>query len=127
MGLLKRFGYYSIGLIFGGSISLFFLNKKNMQFDYFPNDRILKSIRVKKKTYSNEATAFMDLNKIDSVDINLLLTDGDADFLREMSLQDTCKYYNISGQIRNKNIIMLIKRCDSFSIIEHLELEQIDK
>ena len=123
MGLLKRFSYYSVGLIFGGAISLFFLKKKNMQFDYFPNDRILKSIRVKDRSYSDDAFAYMSLNKIDTADISSLLMDGDAEFLRNMSLQDTCKYYNISGQIKERNITILIKRCDSFARIELLELE----
>ena len=64
MQLLKRFGYYAIGLAFGLLIVLFIWNGKEVSFDYGMDARTLKTIRIKKRLFSADALNTLNNSKI---------------------------------------------------------------
>ena len=47
MNLLKRFGYYFIGLALGSIVVLFIWKGKDVSFEYGMDARTLKTIRIK--------------------------------------------------------------------------------
>ena len=51
MTFKQRLPFFLGGLTVGIIIVVFFLGKKNTTFDYGPNARILKNLRVKERIY----------------------------------------------------------------------------
>ena len=55
MTFKQRLPYFLGGLGIGILVVIFFLGKKNTTFDYGPNARVLKNIRVKNPIYLEKA------------------------------------------------------------------------
>ena len=125
MSLLKRIGYYlvglSIGLVF---LSIFFKKKSGVSFCYLPNCRTLKDLRAKPLLLSEETNRILQEMAADTLDINQLLTDGSVDF----SLSDTrsvpCKTYLINGEINRQKVVVKAKNCPEE--VEILSVEKAD-
>jgi len=117
MKLLKRFGYYLIGLSLGCVLVLFIWKGKDVAFPYGPDARTLSSIRKKQIEYSKSAEIYMQQAQIDTAAINTVLTTGNVDFGKSKPRQKPCAEYFISGTHNEKNIELLIKRCDSIATI----------
>ena len=122
MTVKQRLPYYFMGFFFGILIVYFFLDKKNVEFDYLPNARVLKSIRRKPQILSPEVLQIMRSKKVDSLTINQILKDGNVDIWNKLKL-DTCMQYNIQGRKNLKNIMLTVKRCDSIAFIEKITVE----
>ncbi len=120
MGLLKRFGYYLIGLALGSVAVLYFWKNKNVSFDYGMDARTLKTIRIKKRVYSKEAIKFMRLNKLDSSHINSILKRGDVDFGKSKPRLKPCAEYYVTGNDSLASISLYIIRCDSLATVEKI-------
>ncbi len=118
--LIKRFGYYLFGLSIGIVGVYFFWQKKSASFDYGMDARTLKSIRVKTKVYSKEAKDIMLKHYIDTVKIKTILYTGDVNFSKSKPREKPCAEYFITGNKELKKISLLIKRCDSTSIIKKI-------
>lgn len=118
----KRLGFYGFGFTIGIILLLFFLNQKNSGCDYMPNARILKLIRNKPLNYSDKALEAMKTLKIDSLDINKILIDGEVDFSKSITRQKPCRYYWIDGKAHNLEVALYIESCDSLASIERVEL-----
>ena len=73
MNFLQRLGFFSIGLIMGIGILMFFLGGKKASCDYSPNARTLKNIRIKERVISDEALGFFQSNNIDTSFISTVL------------------------------------------------------
>ncbi len=54
MTFKQRLPYFLGGLTIGIIVVTFFLGKKETTFDYFPNARVLKNIRIKNPIFSSE-------------------------------------------------------------------------
>lgn len=117
MDLLKRFGYYFVGLSLGMIAVFFFWKKKNVRFDYLPNARTLKNIRIKKRLYSDEAKTVMKTKQIDSLMIATILNIGEVDFSKSKTNTTPCREYFVSSEILQKQISLVIKNCDSTATI----------
>ena len=123
MGLLKRFGYYLIGLSLGSVLVLFIWKGKNVAFPYGPDARTLSSIRKKQLIYAEDVKGMMSKIQIDTSEIQKLLTQGDVDFGKSKPRLTPCAEYLISGIHAKKTINMYVKRCDSTALIERMWLE----
>jgi len=121
MSILKRIGYYLVGLTFGTIVVLFIWKGKDVSFDYGMDARTLKSIRTKKIEYSKDAKHV--LTKVDTTEIIQVLTTGDVDFSKSKARQKPCAEYYITGNNKQSNIHLYVKRCDSVSIIEKITLD----
>ncbi len=127
MEFLKRLGFYMIGLSIGIVFLAFFLKKKSSEtgteFCYFPNCRTLKDIRSKPLSYSEEINSMLETKKLDSLDINFLLTHGDVDFRRSDTKSGECKTYFIEGEIKGKDMVLKVKNCPNKALAEQILAE----
>lgn len=117
---VKRIGIYLIGLSIGSVGVYFFWQKKNASFDYGMDARTLKTIRIRKRLFSNDAVKSMELYKIDTLKISKILKKADVDFGKGNPRQKPCAEYYITGKNELKNISLLVKRCDSSASIEKI-------
>ena len=116
----RRFTLFGFGFIIGIMLLLFFLNGKNASCDFFPNERMLKILRNKHQTYSEDVLQLMMVNKIDSSAINELLYSGDIDFSKSKVRQKPCRYYWIDGIIQEKETSIYVQNCDTIVTIQQL-------
>ncbi len=127
MEFLKRLGFYMIGLAIGIVFLAFFLKKKSAEtgteFCYFPNCRTLKDIRSKPLSYSDEIEAKLKTKKLDSLDINFLLTHGEVDFSRSDTKSAGCKTYFIEGEVKGEDVVIKVKNCPNKALAEEILTE----
>ena len=98
MTFKQRLPFFLGGLTVGIIIVVFFLGKKNTTFDYGPNARILKNLRVKERIYSEEALAVLSSINLDTALVSAILKNGNVDISNKIKL-DTCLFqYNIKGK-----------------------------
>jgi len=116
--LIKRIGYYLVGLSLGSIGVYFFWQKKKATFDYGMDARTLKTIRVKERLFSEDAKNAMQKFDIDTLKITTILKTGDVDFGKGNPRQKPCAEYYIAGEKELKSISLLVKRCDSTATIE---------
>jgi hypothetical protein len=118
--LVKRIFYYLIGVTLGSIGVYFFWQKKNATFDYGMDARTLKTIRIKKRLFSEDAKTAMQKFDIDTLKISTILDTGDVDFGKGNPRQTPCAEYYITGNNKLENISLLVKRCDSSATIEKI-------
>lgn len=123
MQLIKRIGYYLVGLSLGSVIVFFIWKGKNVSFDYGPVARTLKSIRVKKLVYSESAMKVLNENNLDSLAITSILKNGDVIFGKSNQRKKPCGEYYITGVYDNRQIDFWAIRCDSISTIDKVWLK----
>lgn len=123
MTFKQRLPFFLGGLTVGIIIVVFFLGKKNTTFDYGPNARLLKNIRLKERIFSNEALSTLKTFEIDTATITQILKDGDADMWNKVKL-DTCIQYSITGNNELKHISIIVKNCDSVAFIEKITIQK---
>ena len=116
--LLKRIGYYLVGLSIGSVAVYFFWQKKDATFDYGMDARTLKTIRIKKRLFSDEAKLSMQKHRIDTAKISTILYIGDVDFSKSKARQKPCAEYFVTGKRELEHVSLLVKRCDSTSTIQ---------
>ena len=124
MNIINRFSYFSIGLALGIIAVVFLAKKKNIQFPYGPDARTLKSIRVKpQRFFSEQAQEMIQTYDLDSIKIAYLLTESDVDFSEsDTDIKKPCQTYKINGELKDLNVSLLIKRCDSIAVFEEINV-----
>ena len=122
MQFLKRFGYYAIGLGFGSLIVLFIWKGKDVSFDYGMDARTLKTIRIRKRLFSDTAKQFLTNSAIDTATISAILKNGDVDFGKSKSRIKPCPEYFITGKDSLKHIDLYVVRCDSTTTIDQITI-----
>ena len=122
MKFIYRLGYFSLGLIMGIIILMFFLGGKKASCDYSPNARTLKNIRNKERSFSAEAIQFFELNKIDTSSVSAILDDGNVDFGKSKTKQEPCKIYFISGEMETVTLELQIENCEKTATVQGVEI-----
>lgn len=117
MSFLKKIGFYLIGFSIGLVFLTFFLKGKNTEICYLPNCRVLKDIRSKDLTYSNQVQELLNNNVLQSEQIQYILRSGDIDFKRSATESAPCKTYLIEGDLNEKTIELEVKNCDGYAEI----------
>lgn len=131
--LLKRFGYYLGGLALG-VVALSYINdQKGTTFDYGPNARTLKQLRLR-DTLVIDALAQNTINeyKLDSMDLQFVLHKGDVDFSKSNPRVKPCPDYWIDitiGKKQNDKVItndfaFIFERCDSIATLKEIKVIQ---
>ncbi len=119
----RRFALYGFGFVIGIAMVFFFLGGKKASCNWLPNDRMLKIIRSKQINYSEGVQNLVLLKKIDSMDINLILDNGDIDFSKSQTKNDPCRNYLINGSDKQKDIALRVAVCDSIATIQEVFYE----
>ena len=122
MKFIYRLGYFSVGLIMGIIILIFFLGGKKASCDYSPNARTLKNIRIKERSFSTEAIHFFETYKIDTSSVSAILDDGNVDFGKSKTKQEPCKIYFISGEIGTETLELQIENCEKTAMVQRVEI-----
>ncbi|CAM1348200.1 DUF4258 domain-containing protein [Tenacibaculum crassostreae] len=120
MQWLKRFGFYLVGVTLGSIIVLFIWKGKDVSFDYGMDARTLKTIRIKKRLFSEDAQQIMATSKVDTATISTILNHGDVDFGKSKPRLKPCAEYYITGKDSLKNINLYIIRCDSTATVDKI-------
>ncbi|TCP25782.1 hypothetical protein EV195_103142 [Tenacibaculum skagerrakense] len=114
MQLLKRIGFYMVGVALGTLAVAFFWKNKKVTFDYGMDARTLKSIRIKKRLFSEEAQNTMQLHKIDTAQISYILKKGDVSFGKSKPRKRPCAEYYVTSE----KLDLYVIRCDSTATID---------
>ncbi|MDX8554094.1 hypothetical protein C7448_105101 [Tenacibaculum gallaicum] len=122
MHLLKRFGYYLIGIALGSLVVLFIWKGKDVSFDYGMDARTLKTIRIKKRLFSDSAQQTLATSKIDTATISTILNHGDVAFGKSKPRLKPCAEYFITGKDSLSHINLYIIRCDSTATINKITI-----
>ncbi len=123
MTFKQRLPYFLGGLTLGIIFVAFIWNKKGTKsFDYGPNARILKNIRIKNRVFSSDVLTLINSRKIDTADISQILKNGNVDIWNKIKL-DTCIEYKITEEIDLKDITLTVINCDSTAIIKHITFQ----
>jgi hypothetical protein len=121
--LIKRIGYYLVGLSLGIVAVYFFWQKKQATFDYGMDARTLKTIRIRERVFSDEAKSTMFRNNIDTLKISQILENGDVDFGKGKPRQEPCAEYFVTGKDSLKSVHLYIERCDSIATIQKVIID----
>lgn len=124
MQWLKRVGYYLVGLTLGLLVVLFIWKGKDVSFDYGMDARTLKTIRIKKRLFSDEAKLVLANSAIDTAAISNILNNGDVDFGKSKPRIKPCAEYFISGNDDFKHVDLYVIRCDSTATIHKITINQ---
>ena len=126
MAFLKRLGFYLIGLSIGLVFLFFFLKKKSdetgVSFCYLPNCRVLKELRSKPSTYSEQIDQIVADQTLDSLTIAYFMNEGDVNFKKSNTENTTCKTYLIEGMVKEKLMVLTVKNCDSIVLIYNYQV-----
>ena len=119
----RRFGLYGFGFAIGIVLVFFFLGGKNSSCNWMPNARMLEIIRAKQISYSEGVQAQINNATIDSTDINYILLEGDIDFSKSQVKNDPCRKYLIDGEMKDQQVTITVKICDSLATIETFKIK----
>ncbi|MDO6491086.1 MAG: DUF4258 domain-containing protein [Cellulophaga sp.] len=126
MAFIKRLGWYLVGLSIGIVFLTFFLKKKSdetgTEFCYFPNCRVLKDLRSKPLSYSDEIKVLFNNKTIDSTTVSYFLNDGDIDFGNSDTKSTPCKTYKIEGLVKEKEAILTVINCTNKVVVDKIDL-----
>lgn len=122
MKFIHRFAYYLIGLVIGSIFVYFIWTKKDVQFDYLPNARVLKDIGNDSLIYSKQIENEMIVLGMDKTDIVFILKNGDIDFKNSKPREKPCKIYRINGEPKDIMVALQVEKCDSISTLESIVL-----
>jgi hypothetical protein len=127
MSILKRFAFYFGGFALGLVLLYFFIGGSgaSCEYDYGPNSRTLKNIRLKERVFTNEALVALKENQIDTSDISNLLFKGDVLFSQSNTKLDSCDVYVIEGAYKgnsNKKLKISVENCNKKATIQTISI-----
>ena len=124
MHLAKRFFFYFSGFAIGIVLLFFFVGGSgaSCEYDYGPNARTLKNIRLKDRTYSLEVLAALENHQLDTSDVSNILKNGDVLFSESNTELDSCKIYVIEGEIKDKLLKMTIENCETKATVQSTKI-----
>lgn len=115
MKLFQRFAYYGIGLIIGGVFVYFIWEKKNVEFNYGPNARVLDNIRKKKTNFTPTFLAQLQENSLDTSIVRKILKNGNVDISGKTKIDCGGYQYTIEGKKELNLVSIVVSNCDSIA------------
>ncbi|CAD0007550.1 DUF4258 domain-containing protein [Flavobacterium chungangense] len=121
MKFVHRFAYYLIGLVMGCFFVALVFSGKDTRCNYFPNARVLNSLRTKPFQYSEKAIQTLNEKWVDTADIKNTLQFGDVDFDQSNIPHNKGKLYIIEGKtIKNQEIILKVTNYENKAVLEEI-------
>jgi hypothetical protein len=123
MTFKQRLPYFLFGLFLGVIVVIFIYGKKNTTFDYGPNARVLKNIRLKEMHISAEIQDIMDDKGVDTSMVNTLLRSGKADLWNKIK-KDSCISYDIRGRKALQYLTITVRNCEDAAYLEAVSVNR---
>lgn len=121
MKLYQRFAYYLIGLILGFFVVGAIFLGKDTRCNYFPNARVLNDLSSKPFIYSEQASAVLKEQWIDTVDIKNTLKFGDVDFDKSNIPFEKGKLYIVYGKTtQNQPITLEVVNYENKAVLKNI-------
>ena len=121
MNFRQRVPFFAFGLLIGIIITFFILQKKDTSFDYMPNARVLKNIRIKGRVYTDNFSSKMLSYQLDTAVISKMLLKGNVDIFNKVKL-DSCTQYTITEKVEGRKFKIVLKNCKNSAIFDELDL-----
>lgn len=121
MKFIKRLGFFSIGLVIGIVILLFFLGGKKTSCDYGLDSRVIKNISIKKTAYSQEALKSFKTYQIDTSQYKSILQDASVNFGESQTDLDSCRVYILESTYASEKFKLQIENCDSIAKVKSFQ------
>lgn len=117
-----RFAYYMFGFLIGIFFVALIYGGKDTRCNYFPNARVLNDLRTKPFHYSDEASAILKQNWIDTIDVKNTLQYGDVDFDNSNKAFKGGKLYTIEGKtIKNQPIVLEVINYNDKAVLVNIK------
>ncbi len=120
VSFFKRLGFYLIGLSLGLVFLAFFFKEKRTEFCYLPNCRVLKNMRLKPMTYSEEISKRIAMKEIDTTYLKQFLIDGNVLFSESDTNKEPCKFFVVEKTIEEQKLTLEIENCSDKIFISKL-------
>ncbi len=121
MKFYQRFAYYFIGFTIGMFVVALVWNRKDVQFNYLPNARVLSNISSKPMFYDSLVIKQFNEKWVDTSDIKNTLIYGDVDFSKSNSKEKGGKLYTIYGKTKqNQDIILEIINYEDKAVLKNI-------
>jgi hypothetical protein len=128
MKFVHRFAYYLIGLVMGCFFVALVFSGKDTRCNYFPNARVLNSLRTKPFQYSEKAVQTLNEKWIDTADIKNTLKFGDVDFDQSNVSFKKGKLYIIEGKtVKNQEIILKVINYENKAVLDEIVKKPLEK
>ena len=118
MSTRKRIIFFAVGLFIGIIFVQIIFEKKDVSFDYLPNDRVLKTLRTKQRVFDKKAISFFEQEQIDTSKIEYFLKESEVNFDKSRQREKPCNYYQIESDYQEIRYGIQIKNCDSLVTIQ---------
>lgn len=117
----KRFFYFFIGAGLGILVVSFLFGNRDIQCNYFPNDRVLYDLRQQKLTVAPAAKAFRYKQALPDSIWRWALERGDVDFEASEPRREPCKIYIIDFQAKTQALRLTVESCDSVATVQDVK------
>ena len=129
MSLLKRFAFYLGGFGIGLILLYIFVGGSgaSCEFDYSPNSRTKKNIRLKERIFSENSWNTLKQNQLDTSAISYVLLEGKVLFSESNTQLDSCNVYIIEGNAApkempnsDKKIKITVENCNKKATVQEI-------
>ncbi len=131
MSLLKRFAFYLGGFGIGLILLYFFVGGSgaSCEFDYSPNSRTKKNIRLKERIISEKSWNTLSQHQLDTSNISYVLLKGKVLFSESNTDLDSCNVYVIEGNVApkempnsDKKIKITVENCSNKATVQDVSI-----
>ena len=131
MSLLKRFAFYLGGFGIGLILLYFFVGGSgaSCEFDYSPNSRTKKNIRLKERIISKNSWNTLNQHQLDTSNISYILLKGKVLFSESNTDLDSCNVYVIEGNVApnempnsDKKIKITVENCSKKATVQDVSV-----
>ncbi|WP_421750483.1 hypothetical protein [Croceimicrobium sp.] len=109
MRIGRKIVYYLLGVGLGSLLVFFIFGDRDIECNYFPNDRVLYDLRLK------EIQLAPELNSGDTLDLQYALERARVDFDKSEINDEGCNVYHLDLKDRMKSF--RIENCDSIATV----------
>jgi hypothetical protein len=111
MTFVRKLATYMLGVGLGCVMVYFIFGDRDLQCNYFPNDRVLYDLRKKELEYSPEVQSKLKAGSVKDSVIFWALERGEVDFERTQKGLEDCKQYFIL--LEEPAYELSVENCDS--------------
>lgn len=115
MSLIKRLAIYALGVGIGIVLVYFFFGDRDIQCNYFPNDRVLYDLRKKELRLRDGLSE--QIPQLDTI-VSAALHYGQIDFEKSEARREPCGLYFIDLETDSLNYSLRLENCDSMAYVQ---------